>query len=42
VLDLNRRELEARLRAVETVKRNQAPVSTAHTARVESGKPGLQ
>ena len=42
VLDIDRKALEARLRAVETVKRNEAPVSTAATARVESGKPGLQ
>jgi alkaline phosphatase D len=42
VLDLDRKELQARLRTVETVKRNEVPVATAHTARVESGKPGLQ
>jgi alkaline phosphatase D len=42
VLDIDRKELEARLRAVDTVKRNEASISTAATARVESGKPGLQ
>ena len=42
VMDIDRKGLEARLRAVDTVKRNEASASTAHTARVESGRPGLQ
>lgn len=42
VLDIDRKGLEARLRAVDTVKRREASVSTAATAWVESGKPGLQ
>lgn len=42
VLDIGRKALEARLRAVETVKRTEAGISTLATARVESGKPGIQ
>jgi alkaline phosphatase D len=42
VLEIGRKDLEARLRAVDTVKRTEAPVSTLATARVESGKPGIQ
>jgi alkaline phosphatase D len=42
VLDIGRKDLEARLRAVATVKLPDAPVTTAATLRVESGKPGIQ
>jgi alkaline phosphatase D len=41
VLDITARRLEARLRAVETVKRPEGAVRTDATALVEDGRPGI-
>jgi alkaline phosphatase D len=41
VLDIGRERLEARLRAVETIKRADAGISTAKTFTVEAGRPGI-
>ena len=41
VLDIGRGGLEARVRAVATVKQPDAGISTVASARVEAGRPGL-
>jgi alkaline phosphatase D len=41
LLDITPKRLEARLRAVETVKRAESAVRTDFTAVVESGRPGI-
>jgi alkaline phosphatase D len=41
LVELTRGRLDARSRVVETVKRNDAGVRTAHAVRVEAGRPGL-
>jgi len=42
LVDVTRDGLEARLRAVDTVKRTEASIRTARTARVAAGRPGLE
>ena len=41
MIEISPRRLEARMRAVETVKRSEAPVRTDFAARIESGRSGL-
>jgi alkaline phosphatase D len=42
VLDIGRDAMQARVRGVGSVKRTQSPIATVASARVASGRPGLE